>query len=95
MRACISANIKDSRLIIEGSENDNTFKMIICISLQGFVMQIEKTSAIVDLYSPTNALQVGSREVRFDKQNGVMRFEERIKRKRGGRRRRRGYQEYT
>lgn len=78
LRACISANIKDSRLIIEGSENDNTFKMIVCISLQGFVMQIEKTSAIVDLYSPTNALQVGKETVRFDKQNGVMRFEERI-----------------
>ncbi len=41
-------------------------------------MQIEKTSAIVDLYSPTNALQVGKETVRFDKQNGVMRFEERI-----------------
>ena len=67
--------LRSSRLIIEGSENDNTFKMIICISLQGFVIN-KKTSAIVDLYSPTNALEVGSREVRFDKQNGVMRFEE-------------------
>ncbi|MDE6474740.1 MAG: DUF3794 domain-containing protein [Clostridia bacterium] len=78
LRACIVANIKDSRLIIEGNENDNTLKMIICISLQGFVMQIEKTSAIVDLYSPTNALQVSKETICFDRQNGVMRFEERI-----------------
>ncbi|MDE6604585.1 MAG: DUF3794 domain-containing protein [Clostridia bacterium] len=78
LRACIVANIKDSRLIIEGNENDNTLKMIICISLQGFVMQIEKTSAIVDLYSPTNALEVSKDTIRFERQNGVMRFEERI-----------------
>ena len=78
LRACIVASVKDSRLIIEGDDNDNTLKMIICVSLQGFVMQVEKTSAIVDLYSPTNALQISKETVRFDRQNGVMRFEERI-----------------
>lgn len=78
LRACIVANIKDSRLIIEGDDNDNTLKMIVSISLQGFVMQMQKTTAIVDLYSPTNALQVGKEIVRYDRQNGVLRFEERI-----------------
>ncbi|MDE6472137.1 MAG: DUF3794 domain-containing protein [Clostridia bacterium] len=78
LRACIVAKIKDSRLIIEGDDNDNTLKMIICVALQGFVMQSEKTSAIIDLYSPTNALVVSKETVRFDRQNGVMRFEERI-----------------
>lgn len=78
LRACIVAKVKDSRLIIEGDDSDNTLKMIICVSLQGFVMQSETTSAIVDLYSPTNALTISKESVRFDRQNGVMRFEERI-----------------
>ncbi len=78
MRACITAKVKESKLIIEGGDGDNTLKTIICVSLQGFVMQIESTSAIVDLYSPTNALEVSKDTVCFDRQNGVMRFEERI-----------------
>ncbi|MDE6275986.1 MAG: DUF3794 domain-containing protein [Clostridia bacterium] len=78
LRACIVATVKDSRLIIEGNDNDNTLKMVVCVSLQGFVMQVESVTAIVDLYSPTNALNVSKEAVRFDKQNGVMRFEERI-----------------
>ncbi len=78
LRACIVAKIKDSRLVIEGDDSDNTLKMIICVTLQGFVMQSQRTSAIIDLYSPTNALEVSKESIRFDKQNGVMRFEERI-----------------
>ena len=78
LRACIVATIKDSRLIIEGRDDDNTLKMIVCVSLQGFVMQSQRTLGVVDLYSPTNALEVSKETVRFDRQNGVMRFEERI-----------------
>lgn len=78
LRACIVADVKDSRLIIEGNDDDNTLKMIVCVSLQGFVMQVEKTTAIVDLYSPTNALEISKETIKYDRQNGVMRFEERI-----------------
>ena len=78
LKACVNAIVKDSRLILEGDDNDNIFKMIITVALQGFIMQGETTSAIVDLYSPTNALTLTREQVSFEKQNGVMRFEERI-----------------
>lgn len=78
LAACVNARIKDSRLIIEGDGSDNTFKMIICVGIQGFVMQSEKTLAIIDLYSPTNSIRLSADKIAFDRQNGMMRFEERI-----------------
>lgn len=78
LQACIKAIVKDSRLILEGDENENVFKMVITVALQGFVMQGETMNAIIDLYSPTNALTLTKEDVRFERQNGVMRFEERI-----------------
>lgn len=78
LKACVNAAVKDSRLILEGDESDNIFKMVITVALQGFIMQGETTSAIVDLYSPTNALTLTKEQVCFERQNGVMRFEERI-----------------
>ncbi len=78
LSACISAKVKDSRLVIEGSDSDNVFKITVCVALQGFVMQSETVSAIVDIYSPTNALDVSSAEICFDRRDGMRRFEERI-----------------
>ena len=78
LQACISASVKDSRLVIEGLEGDNTFKINLTIALQGFVMQAQSVNAIVDLYSPTNTLDLGMEKVSFDRQDGVMRFEEHI-----------------
>ena len=78
LRACISASVKDSRLVIEGAESDNTFKITLNVALQGFVMQSQCVNAVIDLYSPSNMLDMTSERVIFDSQKGVMRFEERI-----------------
>ncbi|MDE7079635.1 MAG: DUF3794 domain-containing protein [Clostridia bacterium] len=78
LRACISASVKESRLVIEGSENDNTFKVTVTVALQGFVMQSQCVNAVTDLYSTANMLDLSVERICFDEQNGVMRFEERI-----------------
>ncbi|MDE5991163.1 MAG: DUF3794 domain-containing protein, partial [Clostridia bacterium] len=58
LRACISASVKESRLVIEGSENDNTFKVTVTVALQGFVMQSQCVNAVTDLYSTANMLDL-------------------------------------
>ena len=78
LSACITANVKENRLVIEGSESDNTFKISVNVELQGFVMQTCLIDAVTDLYSPTNALDVSVEEVCFDRQDALMRFEEKI-----------------
>ena len=78
LQACISASVKDSKLVIEGLEGDNTFKVTITVALQGFVMQEQSINAVIDLYSTANVLDLGMEKVCFDRQDGVMRFEEKI-----------------
>ncbi|MDE5549698.1 MAG: DUF3794 domain-containing protein, partial [Clostridia bacterium] len=78
LQACIFASVKESKLVIEGLEGDNTFKVTVTVALQGFVMQSQSINAIVDLYSTANELDLGVEKISFDQQNGVMRFEERI-----------------
>ncbi len=78
LNACISAKVKDSKLIIEGDDSDNIFKISVSVGLQGFVMQSEEIDAVVDLYSPTNKLDIGRQSVKFDRQDGLIRLEERI-----------------
>ncbi|MDE5616852.1 MAG: DUF3794 domain-containing protein [Clostridia bacterium] len=76
--ACISAGVKENRLVIEGSESDNAFKITVNVALQGFVMQTCAIDAVTDLYSPSNSLDVSVQDVTFDRQDGVMSFEEKI-----------------
>ncbi|MDE6189244.1 MAG: DUF3794 domain-containing protein [Clostridia bacterium] len=78
LRACISASVKDSRLVIEGADSDNTFKVTLNIALNGFVMQASCATAVVDTYSPTNSLDISTDEVSFVASRGEMRFEEHI-----------------
>ena len=47
-------------------------------------MQTCLIDAVTDLYSPTNALDVSVEEVCFDRQDALMRFEEKNRRKRNG-----------
>lgn len=78
LRACISASVKDSRLVIEGAGSDNVFRITLNIALSGFVMQAISAISVIDLYSPTNSLEIGADSVSFDATQGEMRFEERI-----------------
>lgn len=78
LKACISAKVKDCKLVIEGDENDNILKAYVTLCLTGFVMQREDVNAVTDLYSPTNKLSVTSGKVCFMQQECMQKFEERI-----------------
>lgn len=78
LSSCITAKVKESKLVIEGDENDNVLKAYVTVSLCGFVMQSECEDTVVDLYSPTNKLDIGYGKLNFVCQTGAKKYEERI-----------------
>lgn len=78
LKACIVAKVKESKLVIQGEDNDNTFKAVLTINVAGFVMQQTCEQMVVDLYSPTNKLDISTSKLEFTRQDGVRKFEERI-----------------
>lgn len=78
LTACVTAKIKDSKLVIEGDEKDNVFKTYVTVSLSGFVMQSQEDETIADLYSTENQLNVTRIQTSYLKQTGVKKYEERI-----------------
>lgn len=78
LNACISVKVKESKLVIEGDENDNILKSYVTLCIRGFVMQRECVNAVVDLYSPSHELEISKNKVCFMRQGCMRRFEERI-----------------
>lgn len=78
LTACVTAKVKDSKLVIEGDDKDNTLKAYVTVALNGFVMQSQQDDIVSDLYSPYNKLEISRTETDYLRQTGVKKYEERI-----------------
>lgn len=78
LTACVNAKVKDSKLVIEGDDKDNTLKAYVTVALNGFVMQSQQDDIVSDLYSPCNKLEISRSETDYLRQTGVKKYEERI-----------------
>lgn len=75
---CPYCVIKDSRLIIQGDDKQNTFKVEIDIIIKGALFNIEERDIIVDLYSPKFNTQIEQEYIPYYIKDGIIVNEEKV-----------------
>lgn len=75
-KACIKVSVKDSKLIITGTESQNILKAEITLEFCGNVFECGEVEVVTDVFCPTQDIQLNSKSVDFDMIVGSKKIEE-------------------